>query len=474
MLRGWALVGIVLASAPAPAFAADLGKKEKACLGKVGAATRRFAKLLTERKEYASARAELCRFLLLDPEDAATRQQLAQLVKKGRVTDAGSDVSIARRAARAECTKALLDFAAECEKAGDLERLWRAWTGAVFAYEATLPEGAEWFAPYGVFVRKEDKERLDAGGEYVDGKWLDATEMSALDAKHRTAKGEWVLEDDVHVVRTAEPLRSARRVLYQAGAFRRFFLAHFACWWDLRPPQGKLPIVFTGTQEEIRKKVAEYDPASSKDAADQLSAALYLWSNMPLNPCFVTLEPMLVSGEAHKLTFEEIEQTLRHELAHQIAYEYSRHANPTPQPSGQPWLAEGMAEFLSCYVPGPTGWRLEEDNETFARCREKADAMPKLADFVRLPKASFDTVELYAMGACFYRFLWEADAGRHRAAIARVTELVHQSKATAATFKECFKADPASLQPAWDEFVRTLGPPQAVAPEGDDGTSEDG
>jgi hypothetical protein len=469
---------VLLASAPA--LAADLGKKEKAVLAKVGAATRRFAKLLAERKEYASAREELCRFLLLEPEDELTRQQLLQLVKKGRATDAGSDVAIPRRAARAECTKALLDFASECERAGDVERLWRAWTAAVYAYEAKLPEQAEWFSPYCLWVRKEDKERLEAGGEFVDGKWLDANEVAALHQKQITAKGEWVLEDEVHVVRTAEPLRSARRVLCQAGAFRRFFLSHFACWWDLRPPKGKLPILFTGTQEEIRKKVAAFDPSSG--GGQDLAAALYLWTNSPLNPCFVTLEPIIAStGKAEKLTFEEIAPVLRHELAHQLGFEYSRYGNPDPKKTDTPWVVEGLAEFMACYVPEPTGWRLVGDHEIFARCGQQAERMPKLSDFVALPKEKYDTVELYAHGAGVFRFFWEADGGRYRASLAKLTEIVHQSKTAAGSFRECFKGDPASFQPAWDEFARTLGASEApkdgcgpAAPEDDEGVSEGG
>jgi hypothetical protein len=472
--RGWALV--LLASAPAAA--GDLAKREEAVHRKVGASTRRFAKLLAERKEYASAGEELRRFLLLDPEDDRTRQQLLQLVKRGRAEDAGTDISIPRRAARAECTKALLDFAAECERAGDVERLWRAWTAAVIAYEATPPDGAEWFAPYGLWVRKADRVRLEAGDEFVDGKWLDAREVAALDAKHSASKEEWVLEDGVHVVRTAEPLRAARRVLYQAGAFRRFFVSRFAGWWDLRPPNGKLPILFTGTQEEIRKKVAAYDHAGG-DVKD-LAAAFYLWTNMPLNPCFVTMEPIIAStGKPEKLTFDEIAPVLRHELAHQIAFEYSRHANPSPRETDTPWVVEGLAEFLACYAPGPTGWRLVDENQIFVRFREEVDRMPKLADFIATPKDGYNTVEHYTIGAGVFRFFWEADGGRHRASIVKLAEIVHQSKATPLSFSECFKDNPSSFQPAWDAFARTLGASEApgggcepAVPEDDEGVTE--
>jgi hypothetical protein len=465
----WAL--FVLLVAAAPAAAGDLAKREKAVLGKVGAATRRFAKLLAERKEYASAREELRRFLLLDPEDEATLQQLQQLVKKGRATDAGTDVSVPRRAAQAECTKALLDFAAECERANDPERLWRAWTAAVVAYGAKPPDGAEWFPPYCVWVRKEDKARLDAGGEFVDGKWLDAAAVEALSASHKASKGEWVFDDGIHVVETAEPLRSARRVLWQASAFRRFFLSYFACLWDLRPPKGKLPILFTGTQDEMKKKMRKHDPSGADEG---VAAALYLWSSVPLNPCFVTLEPMLASGKPVMLTFEEIEPVLRHELAHQIAFEYSRHADPDPKRLGpNMWVYEGMAEFFSCYALGPEGWRIQPDHPALVRCRENIDAMPKVADFIAIQRDGYNTVLLYAMGAGLYWFLWQSE--EHRASLARLTELAHTSKGTASSFKECFKGvDPASLQPAWEKFARTAGQGDAPkkAPEGDEGLSE--
>ena len=471
----------VLLLATAPAAAGDLAKREKAVLSKVGSATRRFAKLLAERKEYASAREELRRFLLLDPEDAATRQQLQQLVKKGRATDAGTDTSIPRRAAHEECTKALLDFAAECERTGDIERLWRAWTSAVVAYEMKPPDGAEWFPPYCLWVRKEDKARLEAGGEFLDGKWLDATEVATLDARHKTSEGGWVLEDEVHVVKTAEPLRSARQVLCHAGAFRRFFLAYFAGYWDLRPPKGKLPILFTGTQEEMRAKLKQDPGRGGEDPGN--AAALYLWSNQPLNPCLVTLEPVMAStGKAVRLTFDEITFTLRHELAHQIGFEYSRYADPAPKRLPEHcWVVEGMAEFLSFHAHEGAGWRLVPDHRdggSLIHCYENLDRLPKLVDLFSTSQDGFNTVAHYAIAAGVFHFFWDAEGGKHRASIARLTELVHQSKGTEKSFSECFKgADPASFQPGWEAFARTFGGSEAPkdgapAPEDDEGVSE--
>ncbi len=480
VIARWAPLVLLLSAAPAAA--ADLAKREKAVLGKVGAATRRFAKLLTERKEYASAPEELRGFLFLDPEDAATRQQLLQLVKKGRATDAGTDVTIPRRAAREECTKALLDFAAECERGNDLERLWRAWTSAVVVYGAKPPEGALWFAPYCVWVRKEDKARLDAGGEFVDGKWLDAAEVAALDARHKTSKGEWVLEDEVHVVRTSEPLRAARQVLCHAGAFRRFLLAFFAGSFDLRPPRGKLPILFSGTQEEMQAQLRKDPGRGGEDPGN--AAALYLWSNQPLNACLVTLEPKMAStGKAVRMSFDEITFTLRHELAHQIAFEYSRYADPVPKRLPEHcWVVEGMAEFLSFHALEPSGWRLVPDHResgSLVYCAENIDRMPKLTDLFATSQDGFNSIMHYAFASGVYHFFWDAEGGKHRESIARLTELVHQSKGTSGSFKECFKgADPASFQPGWEAFARTLGPKTAAevggGSEDDDGVSEGG
>src|SRR5204863_4297398 len=113
-----------------------------------------------------------------------------------------------------------------------------------------------YFEPYRQWVNSDDKKKLDAGGEQIDGKWLTSSEVDALNAKHSTFDKPWELSDEVHVIRTNLSYRETKQVFLLVSAYRTFFLKKFGEEWQLKiDPATKLEVVVTAKQEQFTQQI---------------------------------------------------------------------------------------------------------------------------------------------------------------------------------------------------------------------------
>ncbi|MGQ0612558.1 MAG: hypothetical protein ACT4PV_02245 [Planctomycetaceae bacterium] len=444
------------ASLALPAAAGSLDEWEKATREGVEAELLRLAATLGSAGAFEEAAEEMRRCLSLVPTSEKAREELARLAgKEGRGAGGG-----ARRTSHATCAALLARFAQEAAKAGELERAWLAWTDARLLGDRA-PD-LVWYAPYGLVVREQDRLRLDAGREFLDGRWRTRDEVERLDALHDAFAHPWILERDGTVVETTMPLRTARQVLFHAVSFRRHLIAQFAGEWDLRAPEGRLPILVARTQEEFQELATLH--GGPDGSGNPRVAAYYLWSSNPLNPCLVTFQP-IDSGTGRPLSigFEQLAFTLRHELAHQVFFEYSRHKAPRPRPVAHHfWAVEGLAEFCSNFTLSEQGWRLAylrrvplgrgffEAN--FAHCKAHFASLPSLEAFFAMPKEEFTTMAHYHQGATTSAFLLHSP--RWRGPFLRLAEAVHQGGAAPGAW---YRAEElASMQKEWAAYVAAL------------------
>jgi len=434
------------------AAAGPLDARDKALREGIAAELVRLAATLERDGGFEEAAEELRLGLYLVPGSEPARRAMAALAgKRGR--GAGEEL---RRKAHEAIAERLEGFAEEAAAEQDLERAWRAWTDA----RILAPSGSSrpWFAAYGLVVREEDRERLEAGEEFVDGRWLAREEVARQNERHAAWTDPWVLVCDGYEVRTTMPLRTARQVAWHAAAFRRHLLAQIAGEWDLRAPAGRLPIYVAGTQRDFQALAEEQGGPGA--TGDPQGAAFYLWSSRPLNPCLVTFEPIDVgTGLPLSVGFDQLVFTLRHELAHQLLFEYSRHGAPRPRPVDRHfWLVEGLAEFFTNFTLSADGWRLAYPRRVaagsgyfegnLAYCQEPLASLPALEAFFATPKSDFKTMEHYHQGAAVCAFLWQSP--RWRGPFLKLAEAIHQSRPPPSWLEA------ARMQAEWEAFVAEL------------------
>ena len=329
--------------------------------------------------------------------------------------------------------------------------------------------GLVFFEPYARWVRKKDGERLEAGWEKLEGTWRKPKEVASLNEEHSGWANPWILDDGVHELRTNVALRDALQVLSHITAFREFFLAEFGAEWDLKAPTGKLPVILTRTQREFRERMQKASPGIRDTGLS--GAAFYFWRNVPLNPCFVTFEPTLVSGQATKVNLEEVLMSVRHEVTHQLAYEYSKHdCDNTRVTAHEFWCVEAIANFMQNYILEKGAWRLVHRKTwasgdgymegDFSHCVDNLASLPTLKELFAIRKDGL-SVETYHMTATVAYFLLQGEEGEHRTSFLKLLERVHKVRDTAKCFDECFRGvDLKDLQAEWESFVRgiTLDP----------------
>jgi hypothetical protein len=321
--------------------------------------------------------------------------------------------------------------------------------------KAVAKTGAVYFEPYARWVLPGDAKKLEAGGELVDGEWLEKDAVAALDKKHSATSDPWVLSDEVHELRTTVPYRKARALLLRVGAYRRFFLSRVKGEWDLRAPAGKLPVIVTETQAQLRAQMKD----RAKDVERLNAVAYYLQSPRSLDPCIATFEPTDASGAKAKVGIEDVIVALQHEVTHQIAYEYSKHDfDRTRAGRHQAWCVEGLATFFMSYSLEKSGWRLRLSRRAeVGWCVANKAKLPSLEGFIALTKEKFLKPEQYALSAGLAYFLLEGEGGKYRARFMKLLEVVHRVKDTDRTWKECFaKVDLKQLQRELVSFLERV------------------
>jgi hypothetical protein len=422
---------------------------------------------------YALARAEIALGLGLDPASPKLSELGSMLEGLKDDPEEGSAPTLEAEAkkAREKIADLLGDLAVACEQGGARAR-FEHWLDVIRARlpaesgRALARAGAAWFEPYGKWVKASEAGKLEAGGEQVDGKWLERDEVLALDREHASWKSPWVLADEVHEVRTTLPLRSARQLLFQVGAYREQLLRQVRDGWDLRPPRGKLPVIVTATQEELRAQMELHGGAPAGAAMN--GAAYYLQTNRPLNPCFATLEPVDATGARSQVGVDGLLLSLRHELTHQIAFEYSKHAcDATRTTEYQSWCIEGIANYMMFWTLEKGSWRYARPRRIpegkgfivgdLGWCRDNVARLPSLPAFFALGREAFPTVEHYHVATGVAAFFLEGEGGKYRGRFLKLLETVHRVHDGAKTFETCFPGvDPKALQAEFLRFVAKI------------------
>lgn len=448
-------------------------KKELEAQNAVATELARLAAYCAGKKAYAQARAECERGLRHFP---STRLQ-DEIKKHAGKKDAApktfaKDFEQERKKSHEKCALLLADLAAACSKQGrtdTFERCLRAIHQDFPSEKALAKLDVAWFEPYRKWTSRDDAKKLEAGWEWVDGKWADPAAVEALNRKHAAWDAPWVESDGIHELRTTIPLRDARRLLAYVGAYRAFFLREFAGSWDLKPPSGKLPVILTETQEALKAQMRKYAGEAASLPGGIQGAAYYMISNMTLNPCFVTLEPTDAAGRTMKVAVDDVWRALTHELTHQIAAEYSKHDfDNTRLVRHQFWSIESIATFMQNHAFEKGEWRLRPlrivplkgglfEQGAFTWCVENVDRLPPLPKFMAQTQAEYVTIENYSIGATLAYFFLHGEDGAYRASFVKLLERVHKVRDTENLFAECFEgADLKVLEAQFRKFAGQL------------------
>lgn len=438
---------------------AAIRKQQDAAEAKCAAEFVKCAKALAAMKAFDEARDELRVAMIVAPSDANCRKEYAKLLaSKGDTPDAAAaKLNDVRNPARAACVAALVPVLQAWDKAD---------RPVEFAHLATVTAGCfgqpeplqafklRAFEPYGFLARPQDAERWEKGDEFVDGAWVDAEKVKALDAQHANWSSPWIVGDGVHEVRTAMTLRDARRVLEYVGSYRRFVVDYFAGEWEWKQPKSPLPIYLTATQADYQARLTAYDP----NAARSKASAIYVQKTGGICPVFVTFEPKDAGGS--KIDWPALLRDVRHETAHQILYE-SAMAQGAGVGGNIDWVSEGVANFLACHEPKGWIWRLTRREQepyangfepgAFSWVRGNFDKVPPLSKYFTDFKPNLDSAEEYFVATTMTYFLLMT---KWRAPMVKLIAEVHMAKGGPKSFAECFgKVDLAKMQDEWKAFV---------------------
>lgn len=469
-------LALVLCLAPAARPADELSSGEKTATRKLEKELIDLARFAAKGKDLEAARAELRLGLAVLPDSTKLRQELE---KQDKATVRGQpkpDFAAKLEQKRAEAHREVALALADCVQATESSAPARSqrWLELIQT-RFPDPQALErlhlvWFQPYRRWVSQSEGTLLEAGGELLDGQRLDAAAVRALDERHATWSDPWVVSDEVHEVRTTLPLRTARQLLAFVGAYRSYFLQRFGGLWDLRAPEGKLPLIVTRTQQELRERLAAETSRLGGGAPPAIQgAAFYLQSTGRLNPCFVTYQPVDAAGTLMQLTrFEELSIPLVHEVTHQLAFEYSKHeADATRQIQHHFWSVEAIANFMGYHTLERDGWRLTRPRTIpmgqamiegpFSWCRDHQGSLPALTRFMGLSQQEFLTVENYHIAATLAWFLLEGEGGKYRAGFVRLLQEVHRVHDGRDLFERSFPGvDQGAMQAEWLRFVRGI------------------
>jgi hypothetical protein len=469
------LVGLsALAAAPSVA-GENLTKKERSALLRVERALFGLSQYAARARNWPGAIDELRFILEAWPDSANAPPQLARVraaaAKGGRPrADHATKMAKKRDAAYAKVAMALANAALAIR-----DRSPRRFQRYVQLIQRRCPVkkaldklDLAYFAPYYSYFPKEAVALLEKGSERINGVWVDAAEVVKRNRTRSEWRKPWVIADDVHEVRTTLPYRKAMQVLSYVGHYRRWFLDQFAGSWDLQPPTGKLPVIVTQTRQEMEARMQE--ATKGGPAPPRRAAAFYLQTNGRLNPCFVSYEIVAENGPSVTVeTFEELLIPLTHEITHQICFEYSKHDyNDARKVTHEFWSVEAFANNLGYYEFDGHNWRLTKAQQIkgsggyysegpFYWCQENLAKLPTLAEYFRIPRERFSTVENYHIGATLSHFLLDGADGKYRDGYLKLLEAVHKVKDTADLWKRCFPGiDMAALNAEFVAFVAKI------------------
>lgn len=474
MRKSGSILVLVLALVAGPAVVQDLPKdlarKEHAARKQAAGELTRLAKYCRQGKAYVLARAEFRRARALHPGSGPAKKGCGRISTREGIPRAGFRKSCEkkRRAVHRSCVKRLAEVALLIHGKGFPERfehLARLAAAHFPLKDVRSRFKVVWFDPYRRWVHPTTARKLRSGQERIDGKWVSRAEVEKLDEGHRTWDNPWIVSDAVHEVRTTLGLRAARRILGHISVYRRFVLDRFRGDWDLRPPEGKLPVIVTPTRAELLSRIRKY--ARDRDVTS-IGCAFYLQSSSSLNPCFVTLELRDSVGRTLTLPVDKIYLPLQHEIAHQIAFEYSKYDYDRTRHIGyQFWCVEALANYLEYHVIEKGVWRLTHPRlislgdgfveGAFHHCKQNLQGLPALKDFFATPLDRFMTAENYHMAATVAYFLLEGEGGRYRKSFLKLLETVHKVRDDKEILHRCFQGiDLSALQRQWERFVRRL------------------
>lgn len=475
------LVALLLAT---PSLTLAETREERAVVKTVEKEMSKVVKYAMRHGDLAQARAELELALKVAPDSSKLERGMKSLERKEahdrdseRTLKASfvNDLEERRQEAHAEVALALAHAARSVEE--DDVKAYERYVALVQDHFRT-PEALDvldlrYFAPYYEWVSASEASLLESGGERLDGKDLDQAAVEGLNQQHSSWSNPWVISDGVHEVRTTVSLREAKQILAYVGAYRKYFLARFSADWDLRAPKGKLPVIVTRTQAEMKEQMAKVTGGMGASNPGQQTgvqgAAFYLQTNSQLNPCFVTYEPMEATGRTFKVTdFTQLQIPLAHEITHQIVFEYSKYdCNRTRQVQYQFWTVEAIANFMGYHKFDGTQWTLTHPRTIpmgsgmiegpFAHCKNNVSSLPSLRDFMALTPAQFMTVNNYHMAATLAYFLLTGEHGKYRKQFLALLAEVHKVKDAPDSFERAFPGvDLDAMQQEYIEFVKGI------------------
>ena len=443
----------------------DVAKATKTARKKASDALVKLGKWCAARKGYDAAREEFIRAIAVAGDPKKAREELGRVAKKEDAPKEGFDEALdaERETVHAACTELLHGAADRALAANSPDGFDDVVTLMLDAFpDADTKEKYElkWFDPYLRWVRSEDLVKLDAGGEFVDGTWLDAEAVTALNAEHESWDSRWKIGNGVFRVETGKPLRAANTFLAHATAFRRWFLAQYGDVWEMKPGKGELPILVTRDQAEWAKIFKQYRPGEPLKVM-----GLYLMGGAPPSPVLMTYEPVFSGDGPRMVEFHVLQKTLYHEVAHQLGTEYSLFARKglvTESPHF--WAAEGIANHCSWMKPGERGWRLTKPTKfetipnfaadgSLAWVKSHIGELEPVSDFVKTTQANYHGRK-YDHGTALSYFLLTYDEGRYREAFLDLCEDVHRGAGKPDGLSS--RLDGVSLEQLQEQFVEFM------------------
>ncbi|MCI0340993.1 MAG: hypothetical protein L0216_07540 [Planctomycetales bacterium] len=389
------------------------------------------------------------------PPTAAAREKLASIAAE----------------ARAACGKALAE-AALLVKSDFPERFERT-VGIVktsFPTEEALAKlDPAYFPLYYTWFSKEGVARLDAGGELLDGKWLDADAVAEKDRLHSEWANPWVISDEAHEVSTTLPLRTAKQFLHYIGHFRRYVLSRFGPFMDLRHPGGKLPVSLALSREELGERLRKLGTGLGASALS--GCATYFCGPDNREPLYVCFDLLIGEADVRVPAFDYLRVHVTRELAYQILYEYSKHSgNKTRQVEAQFWAVHAIGRYLSFHAFDGLAWRLTRPQQLplppglgalespFAWCKAHRADLPPLKDYVALPRNQLELAVSIPVkiAPVFGWFLIEGEGGKYATKFFALAQEVFRIQDTPKLFDQCFAGvDAAGIQKEWERFVES-------------------
>ncbi len=456
---------------PTPPAAADaLRRKEDEARVKSAADFVELAKFCASKSAYDDARKAYENALALTPDAADLRAASDKL--KGRKSSPWSGILPQIEDRRGKCLGRCAEFMAPvasayaaADRGDDVERV-AGLLRVVGAPPAALD--VAWFAPYFEWRSKKDVEKLEAGGELVDGVWLEPAQVAEQNAAHAAWENPWVVSDDACEVRTTQPLRLARQTLRRAAKVRAVELRYFAGEWDLRLPATKLRVFLDDTQNDVFQRSKQECPDAPPPPPG--AVAWFAEGRAQGSACFACLEALDAKGRATKLGFADISWPLARAVASQTAFEGSKQAaGPARLAHGAVWAIQGVAGFTPYLMSGADGeilvsqpswipWCGKEVDSAFNWCRTNADKVPSLDEFVSMPRSKFDkNPENAQIATTLAWFLLEGDGRAYRAGFLKFLALVHQDRDESDAFTTCMTAASLpALDVAFHRFCKSI------------------